>query len=1535
MRLKIALLVALAAAIVVVAPGTAATLFGDQTIEPSVDYSNPGEAEAFQTSSSITGVVSTISIYLDARSAASSVAVGLYADASGHPGTLLGSGTITTPANGAWNTVSVGAANVTAGSNYWIALLAPSGGGLVYYRDKCCGSGSAAETSSQKTLASLPTSWSAGTRYNDGPLSAYASSAVGPVLSVSPTSLAFTGTQGGSDPAAKPLSISNGGGGTLTWTAASNATWLAATPTSGSGAATVQVSTSLAGLAPGTYNGTVTVSASGATGSPTQVGVTLTVSAPGPPPDTTLPTVSVTAPGAGTTVTGVVNVTANASDNVGVVGVQFKLDGSNLGLEDGTSPYGISWDTSTASAGNHILTAVARDAATNTATSSQVAVTVQSAVVPPTAGLAAAYSFDEGSGTTLSDTSGNGNTGTIANGTWTSGRFGWALSFNGATSMVTVPDSASLDLTTVMTIEAWVNESTLGTQWRTVAIKEQSNNLVYSLYGNTASTTPSTDAYIGGADRELRGPSAVPLNTWTHLAETYDGATQRLYVNGTQVATRAQTGLITTSTGSLRIGGNSIWGEWFSGKIDELRIYNRALSATELQTDMNTAVSAGGPPPAPSPDVVGSWSGPVNFPLVPVHLVLQPTGKVLMWDAFEQAPQSQRLWDPATGAFTSVPSPNNFFCSAQVLLPDGRTLLLGGHITVNNGHAQTNIFDPSTNTWSRGADMNHGRWYGTATVLGDGRVLVFSGDNLTQTTTPPHGPYNITSDSTPEVYDPATNTFKLLTAGRTTSPYYPQMFVLPDGKVFDAGPDTQTREIDPNTGIWTNVGASPITAHSAVMYRPGKVLKTGTWSDPDYADIPITARAAVIDMTAPTPAWREVAPMKYGRAYHNLVALPDGTVLAVGGGTDSSGADLSKASLSPEIWNPTTETWTTMAPEQIGRLYHSTALLLPDGRVLVAGGGGRVGFPYVDETNAEIFSPPYLAKGTRPTISSAPASPQYASTFFVGTPDATRIASVALVRTGSDTHAFDENQRYVPLSFTQGTGGLNVTAPANGNIAPPGYYMLFIVDTNGVPSVASFVKVPVLGLDTQAPSAPGAVTATGAIGRISLSWGAATDDRGVTRYHVYRSAAPGVTPTQANQIATPTSTSYTDTNLPAGTYYYVVTAEDAAGNIGSPSAEASVASLADTTAPSVAISSPVGGTVSGVTSVSATASDNVGVSGVQFKLDGANLGAEVATSPYSTSWDTRTATNGTHTLTAVARDAAGNSTPSAPVTVTVSNTAGTPGGLVAAYSFDENTGTTVRDTSGNGNNGTGANITWTTGKYGSAISFNGTSSMVTVPNSASLGLTTGITAEAWINPATLGAVWRTVVLKEQPSNLVYSLYASNDGQKPSADLWIAAGDRELRGPATLTRSVWTHLAMTYDGATQRLFVNGAQVASRAQTGAVSTSSGVLRIGGNTIWGEWFSGVIDEVRLYNRALTATEIQADMNAPVGGSVPAPLAAQRLTAHAWAQLASARFHCFRQLTGERRAETRARPQGQASHSQQRSALHAFWAERSRRLG
>ena len=429
-------------------------------------------------------------------------------------------------------------------------------------------------------------------------------------------------------------------------------------------------------------------------------------------------------------------------------------------------------------------------------------------------------------------------------------------------------------------------------------------------------------------------------------------------------------------------------------------------------------------------------------------MLLFRTGDVLMWDGFASG-QLAYLWNSSTGMLTYVPSADNIFCAGPVLMTDGSALIAGGHSSGGVGIPDVNRFDPATRTWSSLAPMAFQRWYPNATTLADGRVLVVSGSTICFTCI----------GDIPELYNPTTNTWTQLGGAQLSMPLYPHMFVLPDGRVLYASSSEgtiQTQALNVATQTWTMIDPVPVAGGSSAMYLPGVILKSGSPGAPGRIPVATSLNTAyVLDMTQPTPAWQQVGSMAFGRTFHSLTVLPDGNVLATGGSATNDPA--SQPVYAAEIWDPQTETWSLMSSMQMARTYHETALLLPDGRILVGGGGGCCGAP--DQYNAEIFSPPYLFKGSRPAITSVSTPIAYGSQFFVGTPDAASIASVALIRLGSDTHQFNRDQRYLPLSFTVAANGLNVTMPVNTNLAPPGDYMLFLVNGNGVPSVASIVAV--------------------------------------------------------------------------------------------------------------------------------------------------------------------------------------------------------------------------------------------------------------------------------------------------------------------------------------------------------------------------------------------------------------------------------------------------------------------------------------------
>jgi len=291
--------------------------------------------------------------------------------------------------------------------------------------------------------------------------------------------------------------------------------------------------------------------------------------------------------------------------------------------------------------------------------------------------------------------------------------------------------------------------------------------------------------------------------------------------------------------------------------------------------------------------------------------------------------------------------------------------------------------------------------------------------------------------------------------------YYSKLFLAPNGKVFLAGPERLSRYLRTGgTGSWEDVGFcnAPVTRTygSAVMYAPGKVLYAG-------GGLPTALKTAeIIDLTTTSPRWVLTAPMAFARRHLNLTLLPDGTVLATGGTADRN--SLARAVYTPELWDPQRGAWTKLADAQKPRLYHSTALLLADGRVLTAGGNEDSGGINVFET--EIFSPPYLLKGARPSISrvTTPSggttnAVNLAGSLHVITAQAPDIRRVTLIGLSSVTHTANMGQRFIELSFARASADtLTVQFPSNPHVCPPGWYMLFVLNSNGVPSRAAMIR---------------------------------------------------------------------------------------------------------------------------------------------------------------------------------------------------------------------------------------------------------------------------------------------------------------------------------------------------------------------------------------------------------------------------------------------------------------------------------------------
>jgi hypothetical protein len=538
-------------------------------------------------------------------------------------------------------------------------------------------------------------------------------------------------------------------------------------------------------------------------------------------------------------------------------------------------------------------------------------------------------------------------------------------------------------------------------------------------------------------------------------------------------------------------------------------------------------------------ECAGSWATPFSIPVMAINAVMLPTGKVMWWSYLTNPnaefgdPNAKNtakawLWDPGTGKLERIDpplwrdpadgqlKPANIWCSGQSLLQDGRVVVAGGNLAYAEGSDDYKgldavfTFNPWNERWTRQPDMEHGRWYPSQLLLPDGRTLILSGFDESG------GGYNSTNKQV-EVFTPSASldgqgSISVLgeRGGDQTPPdggLYPHTFVMPSGRAMVAGPDPNDSWYlnDPGGDLtdWDNFAWDELGAPAPGVSRQ-RLYGTGVLMPPPPGDTEPSDRVALIGGDDRTeagngPAVASVrihdeddpaslggtpgASLVIGRGHHNTVLLADGTMVTVGGGVGFGNTfDLWEATPQHrrvELYDPVADEWRLGAAQAEYRTYHSTAILLPDGRVISAGDDYNGG---IDRDTAEIYSPPYLFHGARPAITGAPRTVAYGTTFDVdySGPQVTR---AALVAPGAATHAVDMNQRWVPLEVDAGSLGSatihappsNAASPAGKNVAPPGWYMLFLLSADGVPSVASWVRVDA------SPPQPGTITVKKAV----------------------------------------------------------------------------------------------------------------------------------------------------------------------------------------------------------------------------------------------------------------------------------------------------------------------------------------------------------------------------------------------------------------------------------------------------------------------
>ena len=773
--------------------------------------------------------------------------------------------------------------------------------------------------------------------------------------------------------------------------------------------------------------------------------------------------------------------------------------------------------------------------------------------------------------------------------------------------------------------------------------------------------------------------------------------------------------------------------------------------------------------------LLGSWGPVIDWPHIPVSAANLPDGRILTWaasqpNAFPRGPESTyaATWDPTTGLFQDVRhNSHDMFCAHNVMLEDGRVFVNGGRNTVT----LTSVFDFQTNSWKPIDPMNDGRWYPTTVALPDGQVFTAMGSGGRRTAEiwrEDQGWRRLTGlDLTPILNDsPAFEPH-----------WWPYLHVTPLGTLLHSGPTSKMHAIDwSGVGTMTELGAFLPTSdwypkHGiSVMYDVGKILMAG--GDTDGSDELGSSNLAVtIQMNGGFPTVTSTSPMQFPRRFHNAVVLPTGEVLVVGGNMSGRKFSDEGTVLAAELWNPSTGNWRVLADMSVPRNYHSVALLLPDGRVY-AGGGGLCGSCSANHPDAQIYSPPYLFRtdgspAPRPSIHSAPDRIGFGQVFEVQTSGS--IEKFSLVKMSTLTHQVNTDVRYLPVTAQLlQPGRYRLTVSSNPNVLTPGYYMLFAIDNQGVPSTAKTLNV-------------------------------------------VSSITPVNTPPNGTIISPAHGTVFSATeNTLLQLRAAITDAEDDDG-------ELTCAWQTELVRNGVSSLDPVDHSCS-----------------TQYVVTGLGCGGD---SYFYRFHLTVTDAGGLHSST----------------TATIYPDCVDNDGLIAYWPLDEGTGSTAEDASAFGRTGTIYGATWTTGMVGTALQFDGVDDTVRVAHSPELAFTASdsYTIAAWVKPSSLRGQWSGIVTKSRDARPWYGLWISR-GNK-----WIYGGGNLPGGEAA---TGWHHLAAVQDAEAgqRRIYVNG--ILENIGTSRDSSGPGDLLFGSADSVNEFFAGAIDEVRIYDRALTDSQILA---------------------------------------------------------------------------
>jgi type 1 glutamine amidotransferase len=954
---------------------------------------------------------------------------------------------------------------------------------------------------------------------------------------------------------------------------------------------------------------------------------------------------------------------------------------------------------------------------------------------------------------------------------------------------------------------------------------------------------------------------------------------------------------------------------WYTSMGHEGTAYSESYMRAQMKNGLAYAaglLTADCSPPAK--DRAGAWSGVTPWPLVPINMALTSDGKVQSFgsvggwgndttpydwtgnDSVTQGGQMEvDIWDPAQARNLAnlragiLPNTTytDLFCAMQVQNPhDHSTMTVGGDDGLGGNapnDAAIGVTSYSTNNGLQNkAPMNYPRWYPTGTTMPNGDIVVQGGSLRGGT----GGPGVLT----PEIYTPQSGSgWKTLDGARSPAAYgdggsdhagadenrwwYPRAFVAPgSGTLFNIS-GTQMFELNPagNNGTGQLVlrgtlpsgianqgtNGNPVGATStATMYRPGKILQVGGgwWGNGGGPD---GARAGfTVDITGGTasPVVTATKPMKYQRHWATSTVLPDGDVLVTGGGRENNGNGGYVTNA--EIWDPDTGNWSEVAvPYEHARLYHSAALLLPDGRVMMGGGGTPGPRNYTD---VEYYSPSYLFNGDqlapRPVINTAPAKIGYNGGFAI-TASGT-VSRVTLVRNGSVTHGFNNDQNFQDLAFSQSGGTVNITAPANGTYAPPGSYMLFVWDASGTPSVAKIVKIdPSVKLTQLNPR----IVDQFEYPRLPAEWRTSNPPATVDVAAGNTRMSPWTVGSQVQlvrgTVAGQGGLGLTGYQLSLG----------GAGNI-----QRTLSSLTPGTTYRVSLRYARDSRVSGT----AAATGTLSVANLNATLTATT--ALPSTGNYGTYSGTFTAASSTATLslrgtaTGLMIDdlvVVGDDAPPPPPT------------SLTRYEFEEGTGTSAANTGTPGGPGaailTGTTGWSPTGVIGKAINLPGgsTANAVDLPDNLLQGAA-NFTTGFWVRPDTK-ANWTGLFHIGDGTGSAGSYFQIQMQTQASGSTGLAATFKAKTGPEErvyaspaqdVTAGQWNHVAFTRQGSIGTLYLNGVAIASRADLTIDMTAVGPTAnnwLGRNGYPDAAFDGLMDDVRIHTSALNGAEVAAMYN------------------------------------------------------------------------